>query len=1070
MKNKSFLTIYKASAGSGKTFTLAAKYTAFFLSGEDMAHTRLLAVTFTNKATGEMKERILQNLYDIAHGTDDKDDFLCEVRKHLDPKTQALGVNLLRKRAEERLSQLVHDYDHFAVQTIDSFFQGLLANLAHELGLPANFRVEINDQEVIARAVDNIMQRIATLPETASADDAPEVQRDRALRKWVSEFISDLIADDRSWRITDDLKSFARQLFSDAYTANEDELREKLEDSQLLREYEKELRDLERAQTDEMKALAQNMHALIMASGSKGEDEKACYNKVFGGHGYQWYWPYVRQALQGDLGKEATKTIKEYIDQGGAIAEIMREYEEKRKDAEVIVNSLMLSRSNINKLRLLGEIGREVDAINEEENHFMLAKTPILFSKLGDNDAPFVLERAGNRFEHVMIDEFQDTSPLQWGNFDKLLINTIAQGNECLLVGDVKQAIYRWRGGDWQKLNELSQSHAETTHTLDTNFRSAEQVIRFNNALFTSAPAVLETEWPDDAAQKTNFRKGGYVRVRVNNNNVYEDLAEQIHRLQEVQGIELGQMTMLLRNNDDADELIDYFRQHHEEIPLVSSEAFHLKSSRSLQRLIAVLRDLRDMGKKEKDKISQTYLLQSGGVPEEYASRRPELVRMPLYELCERIVEIFHLGEEDGEAPFVFYFLDMVLEYLEENPSSIADFIRYWESTLAGKSIPGGEVKGIRIMTIHKSKGLAFHTVLIPFCDWLIERDVIGSILWCKTKGEPFNRLPVLPIPQRGLMKRSIYADDYNAEHTAQRIDNLNLLYVAFTRAQQNLLVWGDTSSGSQLTAADLLAQTLAAMQADAASSATSVEEIPGEDGKPADVTYVYGDMPLVKVERTARQKSFNPFEYDREEELVGIYSSPLQPHFRQSSKAMEFLAAAAENRRCEETEAGSEVHAEAEARAAETARHKAYLEEGVLLHEALSRITTAEDILPALEAMRREGLVDTAWVERQRPFLTMRITSAKTRDWFSSRWQVINEQAIICPHPDRPLFTTRRPDRIITDGQRTLVIDFKFARPDARHVDQVNYYCQLLREMGFSNVEGYLWYVYRNEVHGLTL
>ena len=1062
MKNKSFLTIYKASAGSGKTFTLAAKYTAFLLSGEDMAHTRLLAVTFTNKATGEMKERILQQLYGIAHGTDPDDDFLCEVWKHLDPATQQLGLTLLRKRAEERLSQLVHDYDHFAVQTIDSFFQSLLANLAHELGLAANFRVEINDQEVIGRAVDAIMQRIARLPETPSVNDSPEVKRDRTLRKWVSEFISDLIADDRSWRITDDLKNFARQLFSDAYTANEDELREKLGDSKMLRQYEKDLRELEQAQTAEMKRLAEGLHARIKEAGGHGDDIEANYREVFGGNGFRWYWPYVRQALASDLSKEASTSIQKYIDKGGDIAEALLEYEEKRKEAEVIVNSLMLSRTNINKLRLLGEIAQEVDVINDEENHFMLAKTPILFSKLGGGDAPFVMERAGNRFEHVMIDEFQDTSPLQWGNFEKLLINTTAQGHECLLVGDVKQAIYRWRGGDWQKLNELSAANAETTHNLDTNFRSAEEVVRFNNALFTAAPNVLQTEWPDDASQKPNHRKGGYVRVRLNNKEVYEDLAEQIRLLREVQGTELRQMTILLRGNDDASELIDHFRQHHKDIPLVSSEAFHLKSSRALQRLMAALRYLRDMGKKDKDNISLTYLQQSGGIPEEFTAMRTELVRMPLYELCERIVELFNLGEEDGEAPFLFFFLDQVLEYLEENPSSIYDFIRYWEGVLADKSIPGGEVEGIRIMTIHKSKGLAFHTVLIPFCNWPIERDHQGSILWCKTQGDPISRLPVLPIPQRGLMKKSIYADAYAAEHTAQRIENLNLLYVAFTRAQQNLLVWGNTSSGSQQTAADVLAGTLSSLQGDDATRAASVEEIPGEDKKPADVTYVYGGMPLIKTERTERKKDYNPFEFKREEEHVPFSSNKLHPHFRQSSKAMEFLNALS---------APSEpLPSHGEEKVAHGAEGgNSYIQEGILLHEVLSRIKTPEDILPALEAVRREGLIDAAWIEKQRPFLTMRIASPKARDWFSPRWQVINEQAIICPHPDRPLFTTRRPDRILTDGQRTLVIDFKFARPDASHIDQVNYYCQLLREMGFPHVEGFLWYVYRNEVCSLT-
>ena len=218
----SYISIYKASAGSGKTFTLAAKYTAFLLSGDSGAHSHLLAVTFTNKATGEMKERILEKLYSIAFGTDPNDEFLLKVQEFLDDDTREIGLTLLRKRAAERLSALIHDYDHFTVQTIDSFFQSLLSNLAHELGLAANFRVEINDKEVISRAVDNILQRIAALKDDAEGEKvSPLVQRDRALRHWVSEFIRELIEDDRSWRISKDLKKFAGQLFADAYTANE---------------------------------------------------------------------------------------------------------------------------------------------------------------------------------------------------------------------------------------------------------------------------------------------------------------------------------------------------------------------------------------------------------------------------------------------------------------------------------------------------------------------------------------------------------------------------------------------------------------------------------------------------------------------------------------------------------------------------------------------------------------------------------------------------------------------------------------------------------------------------------
>ena len=1041
----SYISIYKASAGSGKTFTLAAKYTAFLLSGDSGAHSHLLAVTFTNKATGEMKERILEKLYSIAFGTDPNDEFLLKVQEFLDDDTREIGLTLLRKRAAERLSALIHDYDHFTVQTIDSFFQSLLSNLAHELGLAANFRVEINDKEVISRAVDNILQRIAALKDDAEGEKvSPLVQRDRALRHWVSEFIRELIEDDRSWRISKDLKKFAGQLFADAYTANEEALRTILADSQKLRGYEKELRSMEEALLADLQGLAHRIHDHIIASGHGG-DEMDCYKDVFGGYGPSRYWPYVRQAMAGDLTKEPSATINSYIGKGGPLAEMLGEYEDKRGKGEVLLNSLRLSRANINKLRLLGEIASEVDAINDEENHFMLAKTPILFDKLSDTDAPFVMERAGNRFEHIMIDEFQDTSKLQWGNFDKLLVNNISQGNECLLVGDVKQSIYRWRGGDWRKLEELSQEYSGTTKSLEKNFRSAKVVVDFNNNLFTKAPSLLDAAWPNDAHQQFNDKEGGFVRVCINNESLYDDVADQIRQLQTTQHIPLNQITILLRGNNDANDLIAHFRQFYPDIPLVSSEAFHLQSSRAVQRLIAALRFLRDVGSNEKDEISMAYLKQSGELPQEFFDQRVALARMPLYELCEHLIILLAMDKEKGEAPFLFFFLDEVLVYLEENPSSLRDFIRYWEGTLSVKSIPGGEVDGIRIMTIHKSKGLAFHTVLIPFCNWPLEKDHRDSIIWCKPSQAPFNQIPILPIPLQAKMMKSIYAADYATEHEAQRIENLNLLYVAFTRAKQNLLVWGNAKPDKCRTAAELLAFTLKKIETDGgdnAIKATSVETSPCEDGKTETITYTYGDRTLAP-KKAGKEEAPNPFCYEVDEEPVAFSHGSLKPRFRQSSKAQEFISANDDD----------------------AATRQAYINEGILLHEALSRIKTPEDIVPALDSLRREGLVDAAWVENHRAFLTMRVASPKTRDWFSSRWQVFNEQAIICPHPDKPLFTTRRPDRVITDGQHTIVIDFKFARHDAKHVEQVEQYCQLLTEMGFPLVEGYLWYVYDNEV-----
>ena len=1045
----SYLTIYKASAGSGKTFTLAAKYTAYLLSSDGTGgHTRLLAVTFTNKATGEMKERILEKLYSIAHGTDPNDGFLKKVKDYLAPDASKLPLEELRKRAAARLNEMVHDYDHFAVQTIDSFFQSLLSNLAHELGLAANFCVELNDKDVISRAVDNIMRRIAELPEAGDGTgDTEEVRHVRALRRWVSEFISSLIEEENRWKIADDLKGFARQLFKDAYVSNEAELREKLEDSQLLRAYEQQLRSMETGEREKMLALAQEIHDLIMERGGCGSDTEANYAAVFRTN-VKSFVVYVREALAGNLSQKMVNAVWKYVNKGGDIADKLKAYEEQREPACILVNSLRLSRTNINKLRLLGEIAREVDAINDEENHFMLAKTPILFNKLSDTDAPFVMERAGNRFEHVMIDEFQDTSHMQWGNFDRLLLNNISQGNECLLVGDVKQAIYRWRGGDWRMFDRIAALPTSTTHSLDTNFRSARVIVEFNNSVFTQAPVKLGAPWPLDAKQNCNKREGGYVRVCMNKEALFDDVAEQVRELLTVQHISLSQITMLLRNNDDADGLIDHFRQHCPDIPLVSNEAFLLGSSRAVQRLMAALRYLRDVGSKAKDDISMAYLEKTGGIPPAFIARRVALARKPLYELCEELITLFGLDGERGEEPFLFTFLDEVVAWMEENPSSLREFIRFWESTLAAKSIPGGEVEGIRIMSIHKSKGLAFHTVLVPFCNWATEKDRNTEILWCRPDRAPFNTLPVLPIPLQKGMEQSIYKADYEAEHEAQRIENLNLLYVAFTRAQQNLLVWGIAREKTAKNVAELLMATLRQMEGSDEQNirkADSVEVEPG-DGKKADVTtFTYGSMTPVASAKESQAEAPNPFCYTLEEEPVAFTHGQYTPRFRQSGKAQEFMAEAQN--------------------AADAAQRETNALEGVLLHDALSRTVCEADISAALSAMLREGLVDAAWVERHRPFLEERVASPQAREWFDPHWQVFNEQAIICPHPDRPLFTTRRPDRVITDGQRTLVIDFKFARPSDSHVRQVEQYVRLLGEMGYPRVEGRIWYVYRNEV-----
>lgn len=1043
----SFLTIYKASAGSGKTFTLAAKYTAYLLSGEKMQHAHLLAVTFTNKATGEMKERILNNLYGIAYGTNDEDNFLKLVRKHLTGPVARMSVAQLRQHARQRLSDLIHDFDHFAVQTIDAFFQSLLGNLAHELGLSANFRIQIDDKEVVDRAVDNIMARI-------SPDHLTD-PKDIMLRKWVTDFIERRITDGQSWDIRAEFKNFAKQLKTDAYVAHDVQMTKILQDMDGLRQFENRLKEKETEVIELLKTAAADTHNEILRLGGSTDEKTAYKNYLDVKRTHSIIYNYVIALMNGNLDREPSPKAVEYLELRTPGGLTIQALEDKRIALQQMRNACILARKNINELRLLADIAREIDAINTEENHFMLGNTPVFLDRLiGDSDAPFVMERAGNRFEHIMIDEFQDTSPLQWKNFDRLLINNTAQGQECLIVGDVKQGIYRFRGGDWKKLTELSEKNPDTTLPLDTNFRSARNIIEFNNKLFTLMPHTMGLPWPNDAEQKINNKEGGYVRVSYNKEEeeLYEDVASQVRMLMDKQKIDLKKFAILVRRNKDADDLISYFRKNHPDLRLISSEAFFLRSSRAVQQLMAALRYLRDtkQNDKNRDHISQTYLEQDTPLPEDFVAKANELRRRPLYELCETLIDIFRLTENANETPFLFYFLDEVLEYLEEKPSNLTEFIDYWDEILSGKSIPGGESDAIRIVTIHKSKGLAFHTVLMPFFNWKVEDYRRDDILWCPAKESPLDHLPILPINPFASkqMRESLFAPEFNEDCQAQHIENLNLVYVAFTRTIQNLLVWGlselaapkedeeDEDGEDSKESEEIKKTTVADELYDALQNILEPE--PDGEG----VTFTYGSPESVaekKKNKTAKEPS--PFDYDTTDEVVRFIPQQKEFCFRQSSKAREFFAPL-------------------------TDTEEAYRHDGTLLHDILSRITTCNDIEAALQWAWREGLATTEWVNKHRQFITSRIMSPKVKGWFSPNWQVLNEQAIICPHPERPMLTTRRPDRVITNDTETIVIDFKFARHDSRHFDQVKHYCDLLREMGYKEVKGFLWYVYNNEIY----
>ena len=434
------LLVYKASAGSGKTFTLAVEYIKLLILNP-RAYRQILAVTFTNKATAEMKERILSQLYGIWTEDPDSDAYLKRIIEETGKQTDEI-----RKSAGIALSYMLHDYSRFRVETIDSFFQSVMRNLARELELSPNLNIELNNSEVLSDAVDSMIEKLApTSPVLA----------------WLLNYIDERIADDKRWNVSEEVKSFGRNIFDEGYIEKGEGLRQKLiENPEIIKNYRRELKEMETEALEQMKGFYDQFEGELDGHALTADDLKN------GSRGIGSYFRKLNNGILGDdirnttvekcLSDEknwAAKTSPRYEDilrlAADSLMPLLNEAEKFRSRNNKIVNSCRLSMQHLNKVQLLANIDEEVRQLNRENNRFLLSDTNALLHQLvKDGDSSFVFEKIGTNIRNVMIDEFQDTSRMQWGNFKLLLLEGLSQGADSLIVGDVKQSIYRWRNGD----------------------------------------------------------------------------------------------------------------------------------------------------------------------------------------------------------------------------------------------------------------------------------------------------------------------------------------------------------------------------------------------------------------------------------------------------------------------------------------------------------------------------------------------------------------------------------------------------------------------------------------------
>ena len=1030
------LTVYKASAGSGKTFALAVQYIKLVVRNPQ-SYRNILAVTFTNKATEEMKMRILSQLYGIWKQLPDSDPYRDEVCKALDASPQFVS-----ERAGIALSLLLHNYNHFRVMTIDTFFQSVLRNLARELDLTANLRIGLNDAQVEEMAVDQLIEGLKNTD---------------VVLQWILKYIMENISDDRSWNVIGHIKQFGKTIFRDYYREISKQLDEKLKEDHFFDHYTRTLRSVSQAAKEHMENLANTFFDTLEAEGLTIDD------LAYGKSGVASLFVKIRNGVfdesivsarvsdclgQPEKWYKKTHSRRELIHAlaDGQLGSLLRQAVEERPRQWRLYQSATLTLRHLNQVRLLSSIENKVRALNDEANRFLLSDTQKLLNALiSDSDSPFIFEKIGTQLEHVMIDEFQDTSTVQWQNFQVLLLETMSHtGSENLIVGDVKQSIYRWRSGDWRLLNDIERqfpSEMLQTEVLKVNRRSERHIIEFNNAFFAEA-AQQEFQKLEEQPEAEQLKRAyqdvqqeipdgkpadGFVRVDLLTSDDYQEhtfsrIVDAISNLCS-QGIPQSKMAILVRTNSYIPLIAKYFSEHQPEVSIVSDEAFRLDASRSVNTIIQALRVINNPD----DHLATAFLKKAGYNP---TTLPQHTTYMPLYELVEQLFADFHLDRFDDQSAYVCAFFDQLRQYTTDNPATIDDFLRQWESDICSKTIQSDLTDGVRIISIHKSKGLEFDYVICPFCDWQLEKS--GNVLWCRPSEQPFNDLPLAPIDysQQGMVG-TIYEADYHHEHLQNVVDNLNLLYVAFTRARRGLMVIGRRKARNSRS--ELIEQVLPTLK---------IGTLTGLEDEEQTMSYELGEIGEMGPISPLSPKTTNPFLQPSVPLPVSVTTHAAKAEFRQSNQSREFIQGDDE----ESTTAD-------------------YIQLGSVLHRVFSTIRTTADIDSALHNLESEGILydNNLTLDRISTMLRRRLEHPKVAEWFSDGWTLFNECTILSIEDGEVV--ERRPDRVMTDGTRWIVVDFKFGRPQPEYHDQVRHYMQLLESMGHTDVSGFLWYVYSNKI-----
>jgi len=1097
MPQQKALKLVRASAGSGKTFTLTAHYLTLLFSGKGK-YREILAVTFTNKATAEMKERILGALEQLALSGYEKSKFSAILKDNF----PGISDFEIRAKASEIYSSILHDYSRFSVSTIDGFVQQLIRSFSFELNLDSGYKLEMNQEKVKDELVTALNLYL---------------EKDPDLLEWVTNLAIERINDGNDWNYQKSLKDLASEIFKERYYPFQEAMlamgNDQAKEFNTLRaRVNKEITGFKRDIIDK----ASKIHELFEASGiekgmlaNQGNNPLFKLDKIIAEkfeyvNSFEKYldnfdqWPH-----------KSLKNTSAVMHLFEAINPLLKTLLESYNNGVAMYDSYRAIAKNSAYLRLMQGMADLLKNYRTENKTLLISDAQQLLRGItgSDTDNPsFIWEKTGNKFKHFLFDEFQDTSSFQWMNFLPLVKNAIAEGTtgiqaSHLVVGDVKQSIYRWRNGDWRILHSdlKNDLHAENVkeEELSFNRRSSENVIRFNNFLFQKLPSILQNQLNDifvasDLGYLQEYWESGNSSLIV---KAYEGSSQQItestlsggkievkfffkgeepeeedvnplaatyaiERIIELlkQGFSMKDIGILVRKNSEAVQILDciFQKSNYDRLTaaagktfqVISGEALKIMNNPAVQLLLSTFRllsvhepesgiykaecarlwyqvrnpGLQQVGISTEDWIGFSFKPVSAltdVLPAELCSGFNSYRQLPVNELAEKLIRNYELGTglSENHIPFLLAFRDQLALFSSVGDQGIAAFIVWWDKEGSAKALPSSENQdAVQVMTVHKSKGLEFRAVIVPFMDWKLNKSSTGTIkklLWVNAESAGFGKFNSLPVDYSRSLASTVFAREYFEEMLLSYMDELNALYVASTRAKDYLcIICPKTPNGKsdskvppneiQVILSELFL-----------SQDTDEFNLIFEDNQ-----YSFGEIPA--------QVSQNDSPDDHGQLIIHDYhvNEQLTERFKRNSMNEETWFNAKQRK-------------------------------GIVLHKILEILTDSGNLDKLIAEKVQEGLIREAETGEIRRAVTDVLMQHEIREWFEKSKSIISEKDMIIDSG-----VVKRPDKLFILEDRAVLLDFKFGAQNNKYIADISLYRDNLIKMGeFEQVDAYLWY-----------